>query len=662
MLETKDQKQIFYGSIALIVILVVVSIWHKPINQPSVDYAALEKQSELKQQAYVKFLASLGTTPQAQKQLFDEILPPEEMRKAVEDELEANQPIVIPDKPKTKITTVNETGQDVMIAYADAATPIVEKVSSVTILGQNELLRTDGNMSSINKLITSLEDSLKQYSNLKVPQEAVDFQSQQLIALEAYLDMAKLSKNYINEQENKPWPKMYKNAAIMAETTVRAQNAFSALDAKYGFSKQNGEKGKTGWFVPTAHAFVFAFVIDIFQKIQYIAESIAIAALATFEIHFLNKLSQKIQKAYAITNYLYYADALVSGQYVDDYLNKYVKDATDRALVRQFIPAVSCGTRQNFSSVFKTKAKVHLGFDPNTVDPKDPNYYQKSAKIGDFFSSPNGWQLYYQDVAAQAENVAKQSADRELTGAAKTSRGLAGEIITSAQDVLTTQKSSLQAMINSGYPGETGNPWAAKIASHATQVFINSFVFKGAVLKEQRACLPTPVVSLVTTVPKGAAPNPVAPTEQAIIAESCSSGSDLSDDCTPSIIAELKICADNPSQHTGTQPCYNLAASNYVNTFLGKCSGPPVGRPNFQQCAEMRTAVDKIPKTPPATVVKYENGESCQKNEDCFSNVCGGEVCLGNRGDGCTAPEECAPGLGCGIDPEDVKQEKTICR
>ncbi len=509
MLETKAQKQIFYGSIALIIILLVVSIWHRPLQNSEVDYASLQQKSQQKQQAYIKFLDSLGTNPQAQKQLFAEIVSPEEMRQAVEQELNANQKIVIPDKPKTAVRVVNAIGKDTILNYAEAAGPIVEHVNLATDLAENDLLLETGDAKRVDELIISLESSLKQYSKLAIPKEAADFQFQQLIALEAYLDMAKLSRSYIAQPDVSPWPQMYKQIAIIAESTHRAESKFQALDKKYGFSGPDDSDNAAGsWLAPSAHAFFFSLVIDIFQKIQTITNTIAQTALAQFQLHFLQKLSKKIQQAYAITNYLYYTDALAGSQYVDDYLNKYVDNPLDRSLVKQFIPSVSCGKQQNLASVFKAKANVHLGFDPNSLNPKDPDYYKKLAKTGDFLSSPNGWQIYYQDVAAQANSAAQTAANQELiSGGKKSSRDPTGGILTSVQDIVTTQEKSLQAMLSEGFPGESGNPLAAKISSQATQIFLNTFVFKGAVLKEQKACLPVPVVNLVTTVPTESAPD-----------------------------------------------------------------------------------------------------------------------------------------------------------
>ena len=61
-------------------------------------------------------------------------------------------------------------------------------------------------------------------------------------------------------------------------------------------------------------------------------------ALGQFMLSFMNKLATKIEQSYRISNFLYYSDALVSGEYVDDYLNKYVSDPVDRVMAKNFIP------------------------------------------------------------------------------------------------------------------------------------------------------------------------------------------------------------------------------------------------------------------------------------------------------------------------------------
>src|SRR3990167_9434358 len=67
-----------------------------------------------------------------------------------------------------------------------------------------------------------------------------------------------------------------------------------------------------------------------------------IQAFSEFAADYIQSLVDKIEQNYKIANFLYYTDALVSGQYVNDYLDKYTDDAFDSKMIRVFIPQLKC--------------------------------------------------------------------------------------------------------------------------------------------------------------------------------------------------------------------------------------------------------------------------------------------------------------------------------
>jgi hypothetical protein len=82
------------------------------------------------------------------------------------------------------------------------------------------------------------------------------------------------------------------------------------------------------------------------------------SAFVSFMGTMLNKLIAKIESNYMIANFLYYSDALVAGQYTDDYLNKYVQLQSDRQIIKRFIPQLSCGRNTaDLRPVFEAKAQ-----------------------------------------------------------------------------------------------------------------------------------------------------------------------------------------------------------------------------------------------------------------------------------------------------------------
>jgi hypothetical protein len=160
--------------------------------------------------------------------------------------------------------------------------------------------------------------------------------------------------------------------------------------------------------------------------------------------------------------------------------------------------------------VFQAKADEYLGFDPNTLDPKDPNFYQKLARIGDFMSSPQGWQLYYQDLASQAESQAQQSVDRELSSSGlKTPRDTAnGAISASINSIVSAEQASFGALFQLGI--SNADSVISSLVTELTQNLVNKFVFSGAVanngngqigvLKDQPTCLAAAQFKLILPI------------------------------------------------------------------------------------------------------------------------------------------------------------------
>jgi hypothetical protein len=255
----------------------------------------------------------------------------------------------------------------------------------------------------------------------------------------------------------------------------------------------------------------------------------------------LNKLISKIESNYMIANFLYYSDALVAGQYTDDYLNKYVADTVDRQVIKRFIPQLACGRNTaDLRPVFEAKAKDYLGFTPANISPSDPQYYSKMAKVGDFLASPNGWEVYYEDLADQAESEAEKNADRELTSSGlKAARDqIKSGLAKSVSSLVSAQRASFTALLQLGAQNAEGI--ISGFVAQLTQTLVNNFVFKGVtggpaggvgVLKEQSTCVAVaqiqPILPLEGTVYVEPSPPP---SQQQLIQQQCE---DFPESCQP---------------------------------------------------------------------------------------------------------------------------------
>jgi hypothetical protein len=502
MLETKEKKQVFAGCIVLIVILGLVSLWSHPQfqYQDNTNYQALQQKSNSEQQTNNQYLASLGTTEAAQQAVMDQILPQSQVEAEVAAELNANQPIVIPVLADKEIKISPATGKTALQNYLNQTNPLFDKLKASTDSVLGDLYNSSGDPNNINSLTADANMVLSQYQKTSVPKEAADFHKQMVVALESFIDLLQNSKTYMAGSNANPWPEVYKDQYVIGKTMAVAGTDFSQLNVKYnllGSSDQQEPVASGNMFIPAASAQMAT--IDIWQKAQAALEEAAATSISKYVLGFLDKLANKIESSYRISNFLYYSDALVSGQYLDDYLNKYVSDPLDRTMIKNFVPQVSCGKNGNYNQALQAKANQYLGFDPSTLNPGDPQYYQKLARVGDFLSSPQGWNVQYQGLAAQAQGAAQNAANNEiLSPGQKAGRNNSG-IVTPSQISSSAMTAIFQRYLSEG-SDTSAFVTTQQIASQIMQTFLNNFVLKGVVLIEQKTCIAVPQVQLVTQV------------------------------------------------------------------------------------------------------------------------------------------------------------------
>ena len=273
---------------------------------------------------------------------------------------------------------------------------------------------------------------------------------------------------------------------------------------------------------------------------------------------FMDKMLTRLEQNYKIANFMYYSDALVSVQYVNDYLNKYVSDDFDKQIVKKLIPQFNCGKNDpNLKLVFQKKAQDTLGFDPEEVSPSDPEYYTKMAKVGNFLTNPDGsgWGMIYEDMANQAKSEAESAAEKELVSPGlKTPRDTIKKAITSSvNNIISAQRAGMQSIMQLGI--SNAKSLVSGMVGKITENLITKFVFKGAaadenalgVLKEQSTCLASAQISPV--VPSTVTPYvepPAPPSEDDLIeeaeVEACIRNNDHTYNCVDTVMKFTRRC------------------------------------------------------------------------------------------------------------------------
>ena len=509
MLETKEQKQIFTAAIVLIILLGVISSRHKTTFKPE-DNSFKNKQ---KQASYQVYLDSLKIDPLASKELFKKVVSEQEVQKQVEADLEVNQKVVMPVIQDSQIKIAETKSPNEVVSYFKKNAVLTEGFKAISEPLISQVFGPEANSEAVISATEKIDSLISQYYKIPVPKEAINFHKANLNAFEAYKDLLKTSKNYGANSASNPWPKVYRDYLVMNDTVKVMDKEYEQLDQKYSITesltKVATDSAKGSFLIPKAQAFVI--VIDVKAIVRDILQETLATAFAKFAVTFLDKFITLVESNYKIANFLYYTDALVSGQYVDDYLDKYVKSTLDKAMIKNFIPQLNCGTPQDLQKVFKAKADQYLGFDPATVNPSDPQYYSKMAKVGSFLASPSGWELYYQDAASTALSEAEKAADRELTSQGlKNPRDVqaGGSIVSSITSIAGSLKAAYQAQLDLG--NSNSRSFVGKIVNGLTQNFFNNFVFKGAVFKEQNVCITAPQIKPVIPV-SGVVQDPITP-------------------------------------------------------------------------------------------------------------------------------------------------------
>ncbi len=523
MLETKNQQRIVAGILAVVLTATVASsCGSRRFDYASPDGTQHTSADVERARAYLKYLESVPTDRTASNELFRQLLSEQDVKAELERKLKVQDPVELPAVADAEVAKSGETGAAAVRTYLERS---LSAVSSYNALARQLTDQPFGDREVATKVGGYLADLIGQLKAVPVPAEAAAIHKSLLSNYKAYQAFYQTSAAYGSGGSQEPWPEVYHLYGAMDAALTGYERGLDALDAKYKLADAGplrlavsipGEPEPNIPFVKTAHAFLgigdFTINVTIGDIPRLIFDAIKVAVVNSFSkfiLTFLQGIVNKIESNYAISNYLYYTDALVAGQYSDDYLKKYVADGFDRDVIKKFIPQLTCNrSNENLRPIFLAKAQDTLGFDPEGLSPQDPSYFTKLAQVGNFLAQPEGWQVTYRDLAAQAASEAEKSADRELTSLGLKSPRDATQLVIqkSLTSLDSTMKASLNNLLNVGTAVSTGSGFQGLITSlitTVTQAFISNFVFRGAtnaplsVLKEQSTCVAALQLSVV---------------------------------------------------------------------------------------------------------------------------------------------------------------------
>jgi hypothetical protein len=508
-------RKYFLGAISVLVVILLLVTFLQPgsfrysnTGSPSAEDQA---RADAIQKQYADYLAAIKPDPEASKQLFRELIDQQEVQNQVADALQVNQKITIPDIADSRLAITDESGQAPVEQYFEKILPVMRQFSDATGPAAPQMFDDADSSQTAIDTTAALDELYK----TPVPKEALAYHKAEIVTMEQFLALARTAAT-VDAPESDPWPKVYKQYAVANDRLAVVQSEFNRLDKQYGLTTPKGKNSPAvadrNIFVKTAQAIVVpgaqpvVVVEDIPKTLTDITKEAISSAFAKFMNLFLDKLISDIENNYYVANFMYYTDALVRGQYVNDYLNKYVNNAADRSLITRFIPQFNCadGNKTDLGPIFVAKARQFLGFDPSTIDPNSSDFYNKMARLPDL--SPELQELNIRGAAQNAMVQANQAAILEQLDVNSTklprSDVLGKKIATTKASITASLQAAFDAKLGLGT--QNSDSVVAKIVSSAIDEFSNKYIFKGVVLKEQTTCIELP--QLKPIIPSASTP------------------------------------------------------------------------------------------------------------------------------------------------------------
>lgn len=534
---TNTPRSYLLGLILVMVIILVTVVAVDPASlvfKDNTDYAAQNKIAEENSRRYAELLASVEPDYAASQQLLEKIATEDVVRKQIEDSLKTDQKVVIPVIADSQIKLADRNDRAAITDYVNRLGSMVANYNEEAQPGVNQVFGDNADQSSIDAAAARTKTLADNIRGLPVPKDATNLQKAYLVTYQTYGSFLGTAKQYASGAQTEPWPTVYNQYAVIDNQTAVAATELKKMKDKFALDIPDPEtlaldrSSVFPSFIKTAHA-QWAVVDVQAAVVEGIKVGLA-RSFGKFAISMLDKLVAHIEKSFAIASQLYYSQDL--GRYYSvEYMKKFVSDPLDQDIIQKFLPQYFClNTKPSeLKQIFKAKAVANQGTDI-IIDPNDPDFVQKLARLGgDEKNYGVWWEDYYTALANTTQQAADSAATKEVTSnGLKSGRDLAtGEINKTMAAIFNTQEAAIAGTINLG----TNNSENAigQLVATVVESLVNKFVFTpiGAgtsggggisVIKETNVCLRTPQMKPITSIPSSGydpasnAPAPITPT------------------------------------------------------------------------------------------------------------------------------------------------------
>jgi hypothetical protein len=499
-----------------IFVVIVVLITITAVNPGSLvfrdntDYDAKRIAAEEEAKQYAALLAEVAPNYEASQQLLKKIASEDLVREEVESTMQTNQKIVVPTIQNSEIVIADRNDLPTVVNYINDMGSVIGNYNASVKPKLSSVFDLNPDIASIKTAQAETDVLIESIRGLSVPESATELHKAEIVAYEKYSEFLSTATQYAEGSELEPWSDIYGQYAVIDNRLDTAKIEYNKLQQQYAydFSSQVDSSGLS--FVKEAQA--QWTVVDIWNS-AWEGIKIGLAkSFANFAIKMLDKLVAHIEKSFAIASQLYYSNDL-GRFYSVEYMKKFVEDPLDQDIIQKFLPQYFCvnPTGKELKQIFTAKARENQGTDI-VIDPSDPQYLNKLARLGGDVKNYEGWwEDYYTSLAAQTQREAEAAATKEvLSPGLKSGRDLInGQINKTMSSIFNVQEAAISNTLGLG-TNNADNP-VSQIVAGVVGGLVNKFVFTpiggGAsgggigIIAEQNVCLKTPKIKPVAALP-----------------------------------------------------------------------------------------------------------------------------------------------------------------
>lgn len=512
-MQVANQQKVIIGVSVLAVVALLSTTLLTRTNftyRQQQDQQATNKDAQEKSLAeYRAYLADLKIDPVASSQILNQVIDRDVVAQDIQNDLGVGKPAFVPTVQTAKFKVTEDISKQAVTDYATQAVGDLTAYYQSADADWNAILTSTPDPVVAAEAASSAKKLVESLYQLPVPKSAVGFHQAVIASAVVHQNIANNANNVARgiQPRGSQWKVMPLYLASRSEIDAMNSEA-QKLQGQYGEIKLGTFVATSSFGVKVAQA---AVPVAIITDLARIAEQFLRSLLGNLVLNFIKDrviaFVTNLETNYTVANFLYYTDALVNTKYANDYLKKYVPVAQDQDMVKKFLPQFNCGQQNaaDLKKALRAKAVEYLGFDPNIpLDTTSPKFWTDLSRTADLQGDEPGYQRLYKALAVVAETQAKEASTLEQTSTTGKKSPLDDNLTKGINKSVDFISKKIEAGLNSAFNiapvnATTGGPGFAAFVINTTLSIISQLVVKGAVVKEQAACIAVPVLNPIIT-------------------------------------------------------------------------------------------------------------------------------------------------------------------